>query len=116
MARELTQAENTDTDRIPTSPAVPNSSTNTVQKRRTSQPTDQEPRQPIGFPQPWEKRVFVGGNYLEQKAIVDLVEEIVLRLGFVPVVMAETLIPPGKTHHHSLMMLHTCRYAVIDVS
>lgn len=74
------------------------------------------PRQPIGFPDPWEKRVFIGGNYLEQKPIIALIERIVLKLGFVPVVMARTIIPQGKTHHHSLMVLHTCRYAVIDVT
>ncbi|MCJ7633390.1 hypothetical protein MUP77_13510, partial [Candidatus Bathyarchaeota archaeon] len=74
------------------------------------------PRQPIGFPKPWDKRVFVGGNYLEQKAVIALIEEIVSRQGFEPVVMAKTIIPSGKTHHHSLMMLHTCKYAIIDVS
>jgi hypothetical protein len=74
------------------------------------------PRQPIGFPDPWEKRVFVGGNYLEQKPIISLIERIVLKLGFVPVVMSRTMIPQGKTHHHSIMMLHTCKYAIIDVT
>jgi hypothetical protein len=43
-------------------------------------------------------------------------EEIVAKLGFTPVVMARTIIPQGKTHHHSLMMLHTCKYAIIDVT
>lgn len=74
------------------------------------------PRQPIGFPQPWDRRVFIGANYLDQRAIVDVMEEIVAKLDFTPVVMARTIIPQGKTHHHSLMMLHTCKYAMIDVT
>jgi len=74
------------------------------------------PRQPIGFPQPWEKRVFIGANYLNQMAIVKMIEEIAIRLGFTPVVMANVLIPLGQTHHHSLMLLHTCKHAVIDVT
>ena len=60
--------------------------------------------------------MFIGGNYLDQIAIPELIEEIVAKLGFQPVMMARTIIPPGRTHHHSLMMLHTCRYAIIDVT
>jgi len=74
------------------------------------------PRQPIAFPQPWDRRVFIGANYLDQRAIVDVTEEIVANLDFRPVVMARTIIPPGKTHHHSLMLLHTCKYAIVDVT
>jgi len=63
-----------------------------------------------------EMRVFIGGNYLDQMAIINLMEEIVAKLGFTPVVVARTIVPPGETHHRSLMMLHTCKYAIFDVT
>lgn len=37
-------------------------------------------------------------------------------LGFEAVVVLDYKVPPGMTHHHSLMLLHECKYAIFDFS
>lgn len=72
--------------------------------------------QPLGFPQPWEKRVFVGGNYTTHRPNIRKISEVVSRLGYTPVVADEVYIEPEFVHHHTLLLLHTCAYAIIDIS
>lgn len=71
---------------------------------------------PLGFPQPWEQRVFIGANYDTHSHIVPEVKEVVVRKGYTPVIAYEVNIPQDLSHHHSLMLLHTCKYAVFEVT
>ena len=85
--------------------------------RQLTQPASTIPtRQPLGFPQPWDIRVFIGGNYQTHMAVIRHIEKIVLALGYVPVVAFDMDIPRERTHHDTLMLLHTCRYAIFEIS
>jgi len=75
-----------------------------------------EPRQPLGFPQPWEQRVFIGGNYQTHMPVIRHIESIVRSLGYTPVVAFDVEIPREHTHHRTLLLLHTCRYAIFEIS
>lgn len=74
------------------------------------------PRQPFGFPQPWEQRVFIGGNYQTHMPVIRHIEAVVNSLGYTPVVAFDVEIPRAHTHHHTLLLLHTCRYAIFEIS
>ena len=71
---------------------------------------------PLGFPQPWESRVFVGGDYSTHGPIILEIREAVIRKGYTPVIPFEVAIPPELIRHHSLMLLHTCRFAIFEIS
>jgi len=71
---------------------------------------------PLGFPQPVEFRVFVGGKYGESDAVIEKVREIVLRLGFTPIVAREVETPRERTHEFAARLLHTCNFAIFDMS
>ena len=71
---------------------------------------------PVGFPQPWERRVFIGTNYDTHSHMVPEIKEAVIRKGYTPVIAYEASIPPDLIHHHSLMLLHTCKYAIFDIT
>ncbi len=73
-------------------------------------------KQPLGFPQPWEKRVFIGGNFTRQRPNLNEIRNAAILKGLTPVIADEVYIPGKWIHHHSLMLLHTCRYAIIDVT
>lgn len=65
----------------------------------------------------WEKRVFVGGSYIFQRDILYVIEEIVRRKGFEPVMVLRYELPDSNLiNHHRLMMLHTCRLAIFEMS
>ena len=70
----------------------------------------------LGFPQPREKRVFIGTNYDAQPGIIPIAKEAVIRKGYTPIVVAEVGIPPGTAHDSSLVLLHTCKYAIFDIT
>jgi len=73
-------------------------------------------KRPLGSIQSdWSKRVFVGGNY-NNPATLYAIKETILREGFDPILAIEFDIPESKIHHHTLMLLHSCRLAVFDVS
>ncbi|GAI10578.1 unnamed protein product, partial [marine sediment metagenome] len=67
------------------------------------------------IPSSWEKRVFIGGNYDYMATLMEI-KEIVLNLGYEPIVAFDYGIPEDKIHHHDLMLLHDCKYAIFDVS
>lgn len=71
---------------------------------------------PLGFPQPWEKRVFIGANYDTHSHIIPEIKEVVVRKGYAPVIAYEVNISPDLIHHHSLLLLHTCKYAIIEIT
>lgn len=74
------------------------------------------PRQPFGFPQPWEQRVFIGGNYQTHMPVIRHIENVVNSLGYTPVVAFDVEMARDDTHHHTLLLLHTCRYAIFEIS
>lgn len=71
---------------------------------------------PGEFEVPWAERVFIGGSY--QSHIADLAEiaHEVRRFGWTPVLVWDYSIPAGFVHHHSLMLLHECRWAIFEVT
>lgn len=70
----------------------------------------------LGFPQPREKRVFIGTNYDAKPDFIPIAKEAVIGKGYTPVVVAEFGVEPGTTHDTSLTLLHTCKYAVFDIT
>lgn len=72
----------------------------------------------VGFPQPIENRVFIGTNYDVNIGVIPLIKEGVIRRGkgYVPVTVLDVHVPPNATHDISLLLLHTCAHAIIDVS
>ena len=75
-------------------------------------------KMPFGFPQPLERRVFVGGNYLKQSPILNKIKDAVRRVDkrYVPLMVREVDFPMTHIHHHSLLLLHTCKYAIFDIT
>lgn len=73
-------------------------------------------RQPFGFPQPWERRVFIGGNYQTHMPIIRHIERIVAECGYTPVVAFDVDIPRENTHDFTILLLHTCGYAIFEIS
>ena len=67
------------------------------------------------FQQPWDTRVFIGASYKEIAIINDIRKAVVAR-GYEPVVASDFEIPRDLIHHHSLMLLHECKYAIFDFS
>jgi len=63
-----------------------------------------------------EKRVFLGGNYTTQTANLLKMKEIVLRCDYEPVITDDYDIPDDDTRHYSLLLLHSCKYAIFDVT
>jgi len=76
----------------------------------------------VGLPQPRETRVFIGTNYDVNVGIIPLVKEGIKRKNvssgsaYVPVTLLDVVVPRGSTHDLSLILLHTCAYAIVDVS
>lgn len=63
----------------------------------------------------WEKRVFVGGDY-KRLDTLNTIKKYVEKLGYTPIIALEFKIPPEYIHHHSLLLLHNCRYAIFDIT
>jgi hypothetical protein len=72
-------------------------------------------KQPGKYKNVWENRVFIGGSYKEI-AIMNEIKQSVARRGYEPIIASEFDIPIESTHHHSLMLLHDCKYAIFDLS
>jgi len=64
----------------------------------------------------WEKRVFVGGSYASQFAILNEIKKEVVRWGYDAIIASEFDMPPDLVHHHTLMLLHNCTFAIFDIS
>jgi len=71
---------------------------------------------PFGFPEPWDNRVFIGGSYHQHMAVIRYIENVVRSLGYTPVVAFDIDTPREMIHHHTLLLLHTCKYAIFEVS
>jgi hypothetical protein len=65
----------------------------------------------------WSRRVFIGGNYSANFGSLLKMKQILLRRGLEPVVADDYVRPEGQTNRdYCLMLLHTCKYAVFDVT
>jgi hypothetical protein len=65
----------------------------------------------------WSKRVFIGGNYSANFGSLLKIKQVVLRKGLEPVVADDYVRPEEQTNHDfCLMLLHTCKYAIFDVT
>lgn len=73
-------------------------------------------KMPLGFPQPQERRVFIGTNYDTFAHVILPIKEAVVRRGYTPIVVNEAIFDPSETHDVSLLLLHTCKYAIFDVT
>lgn len=71
--------------------------------------------EPGRFPVPWENRVFVGGSYQSNFAVIREIARYVDACGRFPIIAADHRVVKG-IHHHSLMLLHECRLAIFDIS
>jgi hypothetical protein len=65
----------------------------------------------------WSKRVFIGGNYSANFGSLLKMKQVVLRKGLEPVIADDYVRPEEQTNHDfCLMLLHTCKYAIFDVT
>ncbi len=64
----------------------------------------------------WSKRVFIGGNYSANFGSLLKIKQVVLEKGFEPVVADDYVHSEQSNHDFCLMLLHTCKYAVFDVT
>lgn len=86
-------------------------------RSRPTRPMTETPEpQPFGFPEPWENRVFIGGSYHTHMHVIRHIENVVRGLGFTPIIAMDVNIAPEYTHQHTLILLHTCKFAIFDVS
>jgi len=72
-------------------------------------------RIPGMFEKTWEERVFIGASYKEIY-VINSIKIIVEQKGYDPIVALDFDIPSILIHHHSLMLLHECKYAIFDLS
>jgi tetratricopeptide (TPR) repeat protein len=80
-----------------------------------SKPPPLKKRFPGMFEKVWEMRVFIGGSYKEL-LVMSEIKKYVSQKGYEPVVALDFEIPEDLVHHHSLMLLHECKYAIFDLS
>jgi hypothetical protein len=64
----------------------------------------------------WDRRVFIGASCRGQLAEVEEIAQEVRSRGFDPVIELEFDVPEPLIHHHALMLLHECRWAVFEVT
>lgn len=74
-------------------------------------------KKPLGsIDSPWHNRVFVGGNYNNPATLMEIKEAVLEAGGFDPILGNEFEMPEDLIHHHTLMLLHACKYAIFDIS
>lgn len=67
------------------------------------------------LPGTYSERVFVGGNY-DFPATLRTLVGLVKRVGFTPVFPLDLEIPEEEIHDWDLRILHSCRYAIFEVT
>lgn len=70
----------------------------------------------LGFPQPKESRVFIGTNYDQNPIVIPIVRGAAISKGYFPVAAIDYGIRQTTTHDDCLILLHTCKYAVFDIT
>jgi len=73
-------------------------------------------KQPLGFPQPPDRRVFIGGNYRDHMPILRKMASYVAGVGYTPIIADDVYMPEESIHQYTLMLLHTCCHAIFDVT
>jgi hypothetical protein len=63
-----------------------------------------------------DRRVFIGSDYDQHSAAIAVIRTVVDRRGYIPVVAYELDLPKKRTHYYSLLLLHSCRYAIFDIT
>jgi hypothetical protein len=63
----------------------------------------------------WDRRVFIGGPFNNMARLRDI-QEVIIRLNYAPVFTQEVVGANQMVHHHNLMLLHTCRYAIFEIT
>jgi len=72
---------------------------------------------PLGFPQPRERRVFIGTNYDTHSHLIPEMRLAAIMRNYVPVAARDVIVPPNaNVHDISLVLLHTCGWAIFDVT
>jgi hypothetical protein len=72
---------------------------------------------PLLFPQPPEQRVFLGLNYDTSAHLIPDMRLAVIQRRLTPVLMRDVIVPAGgNVHSVSLLLLHTCGWAVFDIT
>jgi hypothetical protein len=72
---------------------------------------------PLGFPQPWDRRVFIGTNYDTHAHLIPEMRVAVISRNHIAIAARDVTVPQGtNTHEVSLVLLHTCGWAVFDVT
>lgn len=67
------------------------------------------------LPGTWERRVFIGGDY-DHLSILRDIKEAVINSGFEPILPFEFIVPEKLIHHHDLMLLHSCRLGIFEIT
>lgn len=70
----------------------------------------------LGFPESREQRVFIGTNYNQNPIIISIIKEAVFKKGYKPVAAVDFGINKDTIHDDCLVLLHTCRYAIFDIT
>ena len=73
-------------------------------------------KKPLAFPTDWEKAIFVGGNYIFHMPTIIKIRNVIKELGYEPIIADEYILPEEYIHHHCMMLLHACKYAIFDVT
>lgn len=66
---------------------------------------------------PWNKRVFIGGSYRRDKDKLETIAMAVKSIEFEPLIADwYDLLPNKSVHSDSLYKLHSCKYAVFEIT
>lgn len=68
------------------------------------------------IPGEWEKRVFIGGDYVNYYFILGWIKKLVERARYTPILAKEFKTQGMPTRDHALLLLHNCKYAIFDIS
>lgn len=72
---------------------------------------------PLGFPQPRDRRVFIGTNYDTHSHVIPEMRVAAVIRRYAPIAARDVVVPPNANIHDvSLLLLHTCGYAIFDVT
>lgn len=67
------------------------------------------------IPGRYEDRVFVGGNY-DSMPVLREIEKYAAQTHFTPILAYDCDMPVAFLHDYTLLLLHSCRYAIFDVT
>jgi len=70
----------------------------------------------LGFPQPREKRVFIGTNYDTFSHVIPEIKLAVMFRNYMPIIIREVNVREEEMHDVSLLLLHTCGHAIFDIT